>query len=204
MAPVHYAEHLQQANEKKSLKTWNEKRPTGKILPGPALHMKIKAAKAWAGYCHAHLGQNESKTMRIVHPYRTTGRTLQPNITARPPAPQTLCHISPPVAAERERERESRGVTWPTATSQRSSGAVMGLLAGAHTLRRGARRHRAGPQWCSKVAPRWPKRRRAATTTWSLWQNHLRNEGSVFQDPDRLILDEARMHVNTHMKHLKP
>jgi hypothetical protein len=37
-----------------------------------------------------------------------------------------------------------------------------------------------------------------------MWQNHLRNEGSVFQDPDRVILDEARMHVNTHMKHLKP
>jgi hypothetical protein len=32
----------------------------------------------------------------------------------------------------------------------------------------------------------------------------LRNEGSVFQDPDRVILDEARMHVNTHTKHLKP
>jgi hypothetical protein len=28
--------------------------------------------------------------------------------------------------------------------------------------------------------------------------------GSVFQDPDWVILDEARMHVNTHMKHLKP
>jgi hypothetical protein len=37
-----------------------------------------------------------------------------------------------------------------------------------------------------------------------VWQNHLRNEGSVFQDPDRVILDEARMHVNTHTKHLKP
>jgi hypothetical protein len=37
-----------------------------------------------------------------------------------------------------------------------------------------------------------------------MWQNHLRNEGSVFQDPDRVILDEARMHVNTHTKHLKP
>jgi hypothetical protein len=38
----------------------------------------------------------------------------------------------------------------------------------------------------------------------SLWQNHLRNEGSVFQDLDRVILDEARMHVNTHTKHSKP
>jgi hypothetical protein len=32
----------------------------------------------------------------------------------------------------------------------------------------------------------------------------LRKERSVFQDPDRVILDEARMHVNTHTKHLKP
>jgi hypothetical protein len=31
----------------------------------------------------------------------------------------------------------------------------------------------------------------------------LRNEGSVFQDPDRVILDEARMHANTHRKHSK-
>jgi hypothetical protein len=36
------------------------------------------------------------------------------------------------------------------------------------------------------------------------WQNPLRNEGSVFQDPDRVILNEARMHINTHTKHLKP
>jgi hypothetical protein len=27
--------------------------------------------------------------------------------------------------------------------------------------------------------------------------------GSVFQDPDRVILDEARMHANTHTKHSK-
>jgi hypothetical protein len=33
--------------------------------------------------------------------------------------------------------------------------------------------------------------------------NPLRNEGSVFQDSDRVILDEARMHVNTYTKHLK-
>jgi hypothetical protein len=30
-----------------------------------------------------------------------------------------------------------------------------------------------------------------------------RNKGSIFQDPDRVILDEARIHVNTHTKHLK-
>jgi hypothetical protein len=36
-----------------------------------------------------------------------------------------------------------------------------------------------------------------------MWQNHLRNEGSVFQDPNWVILDEAKMHVNTHTKHLK-
>jgi hypothetical protein len=42
------------------------------------------------------------------------------------------------------------------------------------------------------------------TTPNLVWQNHLRNEGSVFQDPDQVILNEARMHVNTHTKHLKP
>jgi hypothetical protein len=38
---------------------------------------------------------------------------------------------------------------------------------------------------------------------YKLWQNPLKNKGSVFQDPDWVILDEARMHVNTHTKHLK-
>jgi hypothetical protein len=36
-----------------------------------------------------------------------------------------------------------------------------------------------------------------------MWQNHLRNEESIFQDPDRVILDEARMHANTHTNHSK-
>jgi hypothetical protein len=37
-----------------------------------------------------------------------------------------------------------------------------------------------------------------------MWQNHLRNEGSVVQDADRVILDEARMYANTYTKHSKP
>jgi hypothetical protein len=36
-----------------------------------------------------------------------------------------------------------------------------------------------------------------------VWQNHLRNEGFVFQDPDQVILDEARMHASTYTKHSK-
>jgi hypothetical protein len=35
-----------------------------------------------------------------------------------------------------------------------------------------------------------------------LWQNHLRNEGSVFQDPDRVILDKARMQ-QTHIRSIE-
>jgi hypothetical protein len=31
-----------------------------------------------------------------------------------------------------------------------------------------------------------------------MWQNHLKNEGSVFQDRDQRILDEARMHKHTY------
>jgi hypothetical protein len=34
-----------------------------------------------------------------------------------------------------------------------------------------------------------------------MWQNHLRNEGSIFQDSDRGILDEARMHKHTYEAH---
>jgi hypothetical protein len=36
-----------------------------------------------------------------------------------------------------------------------------------------------------------------------MWQNHLRNEEFIFQDPDRVILDEARMHAKTHTNHSK-
>jgi hypothetical protein len=36
-----------------------------------------------------------------------------------------------------------------------------------------------------------------------LWQKHLRNEESIFQDPNRVIFDEARIHANTHTKHSK-
>jgi hypothetical protein len=32
-----------------------------------------------------------------------------------------------------------------------------------------------------------------------LWQNHLRNEGSILQDPDRVILNKARMQ-QTHVR----
>jgi hypothetical protein len=38
-------------------------------------------------------------------------------------------------------------------------------------------------------------------TVWArtpLWQNHLRNEKSVFQNLDQVILDEAKMHANTY------
>jgi hypothetical protein len=30
-------------------------------------------------------------------------------------------------------------------------------------------------------------------SVYRMWQNHIRNEGSIFQDPDRMILDEARI-----------
>jgi hypothetical protein len=36
----------------------------------------------------------------------------------------------------------------------------------------------------------------------SLSQNHLRNEGFIFQDPDRVILDEARMQ-QTHIRSIQ-
>jgi hypothetical protein len=32
-----------------------------------------------------------------------------------------------------------------------------------------------------------------------VWQNHIRNEGSIFQDPARVILNEARMQ-QTHIR----
>jgi hypothetical protein len=44
----------------------------------------------------------------------------------------------------------------------------------------------------------WVQRAQISSFALPMWQNHLRNEGSVFQDPDQMILDEARMHVNTH------
>jgi hypothetical protein len=31
-----------------------------------------------------------------------------------------------------------------------------------------------------------------------VWQNHLRNERSIFQDPDQGILDKARMRKHTY------
>jgi hypothetical protein len=35
-----------------------------------------------------------------------------------------------------------------------------------------------------------------------LWQNHLKNEGSVLQDLDRVIFDEARMQ-ETHIQSIQ-
>jgi hypothetical protein len=39
----------------------------------------------------------------------------------------------------------------------------------------------------------YPNREQHLLIGWQLWQNDLRNEGSVFQDLDQVILDEARM-----------
>jgi hypothetical protein len=35
-----------------------------------------------------------------------------------------------------------------------------------------------------------------------LWQNHLKNEGSIFQDSDRVILNKARM-KQTHIRSIQ-
>jgi hypothetical protein len=55
---------------------------------------------------------------------------------------------------------------------------------------------------CSVTSQETPGISTGLHTNMTLRQNPLRNEGSVFQDPDRVILDEAKMHVNTHTKHL--
>jgi hypothetical protein len=73
--------------------------------------MKLKAAKAWAGYCRVHLGQFWPKTALIVHPWSTSRsvsrwiKTSHLSSSSQNHSPQS--HFS--AAETHKRQRESRG-----------------------------------------------------------------------------------------------